>query len=136
MSCVKPEELTAKITCSHISTETKEILKLFVALFSTIQQDRNNKIKDLDKKVTSFQSSTTAQEIEIYNIKESTDHQMSILHDEISSLKANIVTQENTHITHLNSLTNKIDSNEQYKRRDALVLSGPLVPEVSKREDC
>ena len=54
MLCVKPEELTAKINGSHISTETKEILKLFVALFSTIQLDRDNKIKDLDKKVTSF----------------------------------------------------------------------------------
>ena len=61
---------------------------------------------------------------------------MSIFRDEISSLKAKIVTQENTHITQLNSLTNKIDSNEQNERRDALVLSEPLVPEVSGWEDC
>ena len=39
-------------------------------------------------------------------------------------------------MAHLNFITNKIDSNELYKRRDALVLSGPLVPEVSDREDC
>ena len=62
MPCVKPEELTAKINGSHISTETKEILKLFMGMFSTIQQDRDNKIKDLDKKVTSFRNTTTALE--------------------------------------------------------------------------
>ena len=121
---------------SHISSETKEILKLFMAMFSTIQLERDNKIKDLDKKVTSIQSTTTALEKEISDVKESTDHQMSILRNEISSLKTKLITQENTHSTHLNSLSNKIDSNEQYERRDALVLSGPLVPEVSDREDC
>ena len=136
MPSVKPEELTAKINSSHISTETKEILKLFMAMFSTIQLDRDNKIKDLDRKVTSVQSTTTALEKEISDIKESSDHQISILRDEISSLKTKIKAQENTHTTHLNSITNKIDSNEQYERRDALVLSGPLVPEVSDREDC
>ena len=107
-----------------------------MAMFSTIQLDRDNKIKDLDKKVTSFQNTTTALEKEISDIKESTDHQMSILRDKISSLKAKIVTQENTHTFHLNSLTNKIDCNEQYERLGALVLSGPLVPEVSDRKDC
>ena len=136
MPIVKPDELTAKINSSHISSETKEIMKLFIAMFSTIQLDRDNKIKDLDKKVTSIQSTTTALEKEISDITESTDHQMSILRNEISSLKTKLITQENTHSTHLNSLTNKIDSNEQYERRDALVLSGPLVPEVSDREDC
>ena len=30
MPSVKPEELTAKINSSHISTESKEILKLFM----------------------------------------------------------------------------------------------------------
>ena len=48
MPSVKPDELTAKINSSHISSETKEILKLFMAMFSTIQLDRDNKIKDLD----------------------------------------------------------------------------------------
>ena len=50
MPCVKPEELTAKTNGSHISTKTNEILKLFMAMFSTFQINRDNKIKDLDKK--------------------------------------------------------------------------------------
>ena len=68
--------------------------------------------------------------------KETTEHQFSVLRDEISSLKSKIKLQENTHIAHLDSLSVKIDSNEQYERRDALILSGPLVPPVSDGEDC
>ena len=54
MPSVKPDELTAKINSSHISTETKEILKLLVAMFSTSQLNRDNKIKDLDQNFTSI----------------------------------------------------------------------------------
>ena len=136
MPSVKPDDLTAKINSSHITTETKEILKLFMAMFSTIQLERDNKIKELDQKVASIQSTNTALEGEISEIKETTEHQFSVLRDEITSLKSKIKLQENTHIAHLDSLSVKIDSNEQYERRDALILSGPLVPEVSNGEDC
>ena len=136
MPSVKPDNFTAKINSSHMSTETKEILKLFKAMFFTIQLERDNKIKELDQKVTSIQSTHTALESEISDIKETTEHQFSVLRDEISSLKSKIKLQEKTHIAHLDSLSVKIDSNEQYERRDALILSGPLVPEVSDLEDC
>ena len=43
------KDLTAKMNCSHVSTETKEILKLFMAMFSTMQIDRENKIRELDQ---------------------------------------------------------------------------------------
>ena len=59
-----------------------------MAMISTIQLDRDNKIKDLDKNVTSFQNTTTALEKEFSDIKETTDHQTSIIHDKIFSLKA------------------------------------------------
>ena len=42
-------------------------------MLSPIQLDRDNKIKDLDKKFTSFQNTTTALEKENSGIKESTD---------------------------------------------------------------
>ena len=136
MPSIRPEDLTAKINSSHISTETKEILKLFMAMFSTMQIDRENKIKELDQKVSVIQTANTALEGEISDIKETTEHQFSILREEISSLKTKIKSQEKTHTAHLDSLSVKIDSNEQYERRDALVLSGPLVPEGTDREDC
>ena len=43
MPSVKPDESAAKINSSHISSETKEILKLIMAMFSTTQLDRDKK---------------------------------------------------------------------------------------------
>ena len=94
MPSVKPDELTAKINSSHISSETKEILKLIMTMISTIQLDWHNRNKDLDKKVTSIQSTTTALEKEISDVKESTDHQMSIVRNEISSPKTKLIASE------------------------------------------
>ena len=51
VSVMKHEDLTAKINSSKITSETKELLKLFVAMFATLQLERDNKIKNIDKKV-------------------------------------------------------------------------------------
>ena len=107
-----------------------------MALFSTMQLDRDNKIKELDQKVSSVQSTNTALQEEISDIKETTEHQFSVLRDEISSLKSRIKSQENAHSAHFDSLSEKIDSNEHYEWRDALILFEPLVPLVSDCEDC
>ena len=107
-----------------------------MAMFSTIQLERDNSIKELDQKAASIQNTNTALEGEISNIKESTKHQLSALRDEITSLKSKIKLQENTNIAHLDSLFVKIDSNVQNERRDALILSELLVHEVSDGEDC
>ena len=50
MPSIKPEDLTGKINSSHICTETEEILKLFMTMSSTMQINRENKIKELDQK--------------------------------------------------------------------------------------
>ena len=113
MPSVKTDDMTANINSSHITTETKQLLKLFMAMFSTIQLERYNKFKELDQKVTSIQGNNKALEGEISDIKETTEHQFSVLRDEISPLKSKIKLQENTHIAHLDSLSVKIASNEQ-----------------------
>ena len=95
MPSVKPEELTAKNNSSYISTETKEILKLFMAMFSTIQLDRDNKIKDLDTKVREFKAQPQ------HRSHLTTKSPFS--EEEISSLKTKFKAQENTHTTHLNN---------------------------------
>ena len=51
VSVMKPDDLTAKIISSKITSETKEILKLFVAMFSTLQLERDTRIKNIDMKV-------------------------------------------------------------------------------------
>ena len=116
MPSIRPEDLTDKIKKIHISTEIKEILKLCMAMFSTFQLGRDNKIKDLNIKVTSIQNSTETLEKEISDIRVSNDLEISIFRDEISSLKTKIKAQEITHTTHLNSITGKIDSDEQCEK--------------------
>ena len=44
---IKTDDLSAKINSSHITTETKEIMKLFKVLLSSMQLDRHNKIKEI-----------------------------------------------------------------------------------------
>ena len=48
-------------------TETKEIFKLFVSMFSTLQLERDNRIFSLDEKVNELESikQVLEQEIEI-----------------------------------------------------------------------
>ena len=133
VAVMKPEELTAKINSSKITNETKEILKLFVALFSNLQLET---MKNIDKKVSDLDTKNKALQDEILDIKQTTEHQVSVLKEEISSLKALFRSQEDNHSSHLAALRGKLDSNEQYERRDALILSGPAVPEVSDQEDC
>ena len=135
MPSLKPGHLTAKFNSSYIITETKEILKLFMAMFSTMQIDRENKIKELNQKVSVFQTANTALEGEISSIKQTTEHQFSILREEISSLKTKFRSREKTHTAHLDSLIVKIGSNEQYERRNVLILSGPLVSDGTDQED-
>ena len=109
---VKPYDLTDKTISSHVSTGTKEIFKLFMALFSPIQLDHDKKSKELDQKVTSVESTNTALQEENCDVKETTEHQFSVLRDEISYMKSKNKSQENAHSAHLDSLSVKIDSNE------------------------
>ena len=55
--------------------------------------------------------------------------------DQVSSFRAKFKSQEDAHSLNIEALKGKLDSNEQYERRDALNLFGPAVPEVSERED-
>lgn len=136
MPPTKPEDLSARINSSHMNSETKEILKLFLAMFTSLQLERDSKIKTIEKKMTEIQSKNTNLEKELEDIKEATEHDVSILKEEVSSLKTKIKSQENSHSAHVASLNQKLDANEQYERRDALILSGPAVPVTTDREDC
>ena len=95
-----------------------------MAMFSHMQIDRDNKIKELDQKVSVIQAVSTALDGGVSDIKETTEHQVSILREEISSLKTKLKTHEKTHAAYLDSLNVKVDSYEQYERQDALILSG------------
>ena len=118
---MKPEELTAKMNSSKITNETKKLLKLFVAMFSTQQLERDTKIKNIDKKGGDLDNKNRALQDEISGVKQATEHQVTLLEQEVSSLKAKIKSQEDNHFSHLNTLRRKLDSNEQYEKRDSSV---------------
>ena len=85
MPPTKPEDLTARINSPHMSSETKEIIKLFQAMFTSLQLERDSKIKTLEKKMTDIRSKYVTLEKELDDIKKATEHELSILKEEVSS---------------------------------------------------
>ena len=83
-----------------------------------------------------IQSKNNNFEKELDDIKEAAEHDVSILKEEVSSLKTKKNLQESSHSAHVAPLNQKLDANEQYERRDATILSGPAVPVTTDREDC
>ena len=63
---------------------------MFRTLFSTMQLDRDNRIEELEQKVTSIQNTNVDLEDEISDIKKTTEHKFSVLCDEISSFESKI----------------------------------------------
>ena len=92
-----------------MNSETKEILKLFPAMFTSLQLERDSKIKTLKKNMTEIQSKNVNLEKELNNIKEAPEHYVSILKEEVSSLKTKIKSQENSHSAHVASLNQKLN---------------------------
>ena len=105
-------------------------------MFAILQNEGDSKIKVLDKKMVDLENKNRALQEEVNEIKATTDLQISLLGDQVSSFRAKFKSQEDAHSLNIEALKGKLDSNEQYERRDALILSGPAVPEVSEREDC
>ena len=48
----KPEDVTARNDSSNMNAENEEILKLFLAMFTSVQLERDTKIETIEKKVT------------------------------------------------------------------------------------
>ena len=80
-------------------------------MFSTFQLKRDTKNKNIEKKVVDMDNENKALQDEINDVKQATEHQISLLEEEISSLKANIKSQERNHSSHLEALKEKLDSN-------------------------
>ena len=66
-------------------------------MFSTLQLERNTKIKNIDKKVTHLDNKNKALQGEINDVRQTTEHQITPLEEEVSSLKARIKSQEDNH---------------------------------------
>ena len=76
---MKPEDLTAKIKSSEVTSESKELLKLNAAMFSTPQLKRETKIKNVDRKVVDLDNKNKALQNEINDVKQTSEHPKNII---------------------------------------------------------
>ena len=122
------EELVTKITNSKMSTETKEIFKLFVSMFSTLQLERDNRISSLDQKVNELDSRNQVLEQKIETIQSHTVSEISKLNDKVISLEDQLNFLRSMYNKEVELMKTSIDSNNQYERLDTLIISGPELP--------
>ena len=122
------EELVTKISNSKMSSETKEIFKLFVSMFSTLQLERDNRISSLDQKVNELQSRNQVLEQKMEISQSNTVNEMSKLNDKVISLEDQLNVLRSMHNKEVELMKTNIDSNNQYERLDTLIISGPELP--------
>ena len=86
----KKEDLISKIASSSMSKETKEILKLFLALFSSLQTDKDPKVAELDEKFLELENRhvlLTNRVEELMSAKEESSKRISDLESKLSSVE-------------------------------------------------
>ena len=84
----KKENIISKITSSSLSKETKDIFKLFIAFFSSLQLDKDPKVAELDEKFLEFENKNAllANRVEeLMSTKEESSKRISNLESKLSS---------------------------------------------------
>ena len=74
---------------------------MFLALFTSLQLKRDSKINTFVKKKTEIQRKNVAFEKELSDIKEATEHEVSVLKEEISSMRIKIKSHESSQSAHV-----------------------------------
>ena len=130
------DELSHKIEKSKISHETKEIFKLLLCCMSTLINEKDSAITVLQNKVSSIQSKNE-------ELSEKLEHTESDLHQSVVTLEgklqemdAEIKRLKNENVQQVARIRSNIDVNEQYERKDTLIISGPTLPPVRNGEKC
>lgn len=123
------DELLQKINTSSAPKETKEIFKLFLALFSTIKNERSTTISTLQERVAAL-------EAEAESNRTHCDNAIRTLQEKVNTLEENLKAQEEARKKEVAQLKTDVDANDQYERRDTLILSGPNLPISSPNENC
>ena len=84
----KKEDVISKVTNSSLSKETKDIFKLFIAFFSSLQLDKDPKVAELDKKFLELENKNAllANRVEeLMSTKEESSKRISDLELKLSS---------------------------------------------------
>ena len=115
------KEISSKIASYRLGADVKEILIFFLVQFTSLQSNQNA-VPSLEEKVgvqeCSYKDKITALEARVASLEEKNQ---SLLTDQKSSIK---------------TLQANVDANEQYERRDTLILSGPNLPTGAMNENC
>ena len=90
-------------------------------MLTSLQLQRKEKIKTLDKKIIEIQNRNVFLEKNLIDIKEAADHQKPNLKDKVTNLTTKKELQEKFHFAQVVSLNQKLNVNEQYERRHAFV---------------
>ena len=113
--------VSRKISSSKLTAETKEIFTLLVTLFTTLQSTQESSLQEILNKIERNNNEQNSK--------------ISDLQARITSLEERLETVSTTHSRTTRSLQSDIDNNDQYERRDTLILSGPQVPEATAEEN-
>ena len=131
------EEVIHKINSSKITSETKDILKLFLNLLSNLQLERDSTITTLKEKVSALELETgemtrKLQEMETLSLGIKISN--TWLTEKVNQLESKICAIECNHSKKLAALKSNIDSNKQYGRKNTLIISGPILPIADANE--
>ena len=133
------EEVIQKINSSKITSETKEIFKLFLSLFSNLQLERDSTISTLQEKISAMEIESVEMSRKFEKMETlSLGIKMSNtgLAEKVNQLESKLSVIECNHSKEVAALKSNIDLNEQYGRRDTLIISGPNLPIASPNENC
>ena len=115
------EDVSRKISkSSTLSKEAKEIFKCLLTVVASITNDRDKKISTLEQKM------------EANRIKH--EEQILCLQNQINTLNVKMEKSENSD-KQIQKLRDYVDENDQYERRDSLIISGNITA-FTDGEDC
>ena len=118
-------DISNKIDSSGLTTETKQIFKIMLELFKSVNSERDLKVAQLEQKV------------EDYNIKATAA--LDSMRNEINSLNSELSASKSANIelnSQLVKARNAHDELEAYGRRESLIFSGDKVPPFETNENC
>ena len=129
----------SKINSSKITSETKEIFKLFLSIFGNLQQERDATISTLNETISKLvaKNSEIVKKIDEFESQSSVNRQSMLnVQEHVAQLEIKLKSIEMVHFKEVTSLKSNIDNNSQYERKGTLILSGPNLPSAAPSENC
>lgn len=129
------DELIDKISRTKIDADIKVILKLLVTILTTVQNDKDTSLASLNNRVVSLESKNKSLEEKVVSLNAELADSISSMERRVQSLEEKLERVDATHTAEVLSLRTNIDTNEQYERKDTLIISGPDLPVASQNEN-